>query len=295
MAAGVQAQNINLGNTGGFFGWFRLGTLTLQQQGADASIQIVSGGGYNANYHQNGECQIHFRTSNGVSETNGFFASGSFYNTGRTKIISSIRVIQVNQSTWEFYAVMPSYTGLEAVLSLSSVSGNWQPSLAKLDPPTNLTALDLTEEFLVSSNTYFMDNVGIGTATPREKLSVNGNIRAREIKVEATNWPDYVFDEGYEIISLPKLEQYIKVYRHLPEMPSAKQIAASGLAVGEVVRLQQQKIEELTLHLIEKDKNAMQLEKKLNSQTALLVAFEERLKKLEHSNIRNPTTTKNKP
>lgn len=261
MAVGVQAQNINFGNTGGFFGWFRLGTLTLQQQGADASIQIVSGGGYNANYHQNGECHIHFRTSNGASETNGFFASGSFYNTGRTKIVSSIRVIQVNQYTWDFYAVMPSYTGLEAVLSLSSVSGNWQPSLTKMDPPANVISADLTEEFLVSSSTYFMDNVGIGTTTPREKLSVNGNIRAKEIKVEATNWPDYVFEEDYQVVTLEVLESYIKTHKHLPGMPSAKDVEANGIAVSEMLKLQQQKIEELTLQLIE-------LSKKVETQNA---------------------------
>ncbi|MCX2495301.1 hypothetical protein OQX63_17555 [Pedobacter sp. PF22-3] len=97
-------------------------------------------------------------------------------------------------------------------------------------------------------------DVGIGTTTPREKLSVNGNIRAREIKVEATNWPDYVFDEGYKVGTLEELEGYIKANRHLPGMPSAKDIETNGLVLGEVVKLQQKKIEELTLHLIEKDK-----------------------------------------
>jgi hypothetical protein len=246
----TRAQHINLGNTGGYIGWFRLGTLTLPQQGADAFIQIVSGGGYNANYHQNGECHIHFRTSNEVSETNGFFAAGSFYNTGRTKILSAIRVIQINGSTWEFYAIMPSFTGQAAVLSLSSVAGSWQPSLTKLDPPSNLTALDLTEELLVSSDSFYMGNVGIGTTTPREKLSVNGNIRAREIKVEAANWPDYVFDEGYQVGTLAVLESYIKTNRHLPGMPGAKEVEANGIAVSEMLKLQQKKIEELTLHLI---------------------------------------------
>jgi len=97
-------------------------------------------------------------------------------------------------------------------------------------------------------------DVGIGTSMPREKLSVNGNIRAREVKVEATNWPDYVFDEGYNIGTLKGLESYIKANKHLPDMPTSKEIEANGLALGEMVRLQQEKIEELTLHLIEKDK-----------------------------------------
>lgn len=99
-----------------------------------------------------------------------------------------------------------------------------------------------------------MGNVGIGTATPKEKLSVNGNIRAKEIKVQANDWPDYVFASGYKVEKLEELEHYIKTYKHLPGMPSAKEVEANGIAVSEMLKLQQQKIEELTLHLIEKDK-----------------------------------------
>lgn len=97
-------------------------------------------------------------------------------------------------------------------------------------------------------------NVGIGTDLPSEKLSVNGKIRAKEIKVEATNWPDYVFEESYQIGTLAALESYIKEHKHLPGMPSAKAVEVDGIAVSEMLKLQQQKIEELTLHLINKDK-----------------------------------------
>ncbi|MDQ0638313.1 hypothetical protein QF042_001878 [Pedobacter sp. W3I1] len=96
--------------------------------------------------------------------------------------------------------------------------------------------------------------IGIGTLTPREKLSVNGNIRAREVKVEATNWPDYVFEKDYNLGTLKGLASYIKANKHLPGMPTAEEITNKGLELGEMVRLQQEKIEELTLHLIEKEK-----------------------------------------
>ncbi|MFD2581608.1 hypothetical protein ACFSR6_03840 [Pedobacter vanadiisoli] len=117
-------------------------------------------------------------------------------------------------------------------------------------------------------------NIGIGTDTPREKFSVNGNIRAREIKVEATNWPDYVFDEGYKVGKLAELESYIKANKHLPGMPAAKEVEANGIAVSEMLKMQQQKIEELTLHLIEKNKQLEQEKEKNQSQ-------EERIAKLE--------------
>ncbi|WP_443946644.1 hypothetical protein ACJVDH_05945 [Pedobacter sp. AW1-32] len=104
-------------------------------------------------------------------------------------------------------------------------------------------------------------NVGIGTATPSDKLSVNGNIRAREIKVDSEHWPDYVFEPNYKITPLAEIETFIKLHKHLPEMPSAKEVADNGIALGEMNKLLLKKIEELTLHLIAKDKEneALQL------------------------------------
>lgn len=114
-------------------------------------------------------------------------------------------------------------------------------------------------------------NVGIGITNPAEKLAVNGNIRAKEIKVEAANWPDYVFDESYDVGTLKGLESYIKTNKHLPEMPSAKEIEANGIAVSEMLKLQQKKIEELTLHLIE-------LSKKVEVQDAYIKTLNKNVK-----------------
>ena len=119
-------------------------------------------------------------------------------------------------------------------------------------------------------------NIGFGTLNPTEKLSVNGKIRAKEIKVDASNWPDYVFGEGYNLGTLKELESYIKTNKHLPGMPTTKEIASNGLEIGEIVRLQQEKIEELTLHLIDKDKE-------LNQEKAKNQSQEERITKLERS------------
>ncbi|MGQ7855242.1 hypothetical protein ACUN24_13490 [Pedobacter sp. WC2501] len=108
-------------------------------------------------------------------------------------------------------------------------------------------------------------NVGIGIATPYEKLSVNGNIRAKEIKVEARDWPDYVFEEGYQVGTLEGLESYIKANKHLPEIPSAKEVQENGIALGEMNKLLLKKVEEITLYLIQKDREMIMIKKELET------------------------------
>lgn len=97
-------------------------------------------------------------------------------------------------------------------------------------------------------------NLGIGISSPSDKLAVNGNIRAREIKVEATNWPDYVFTKSYRLPTLEETENHIKEKGHLPGIPSAAEVKANGIDLGEMNAKLLQKIEELTLHLIENKK-----------------------------------------
>jgi hypothetical protein len=96
-------------------------------------------------------------------------------------------------------------------------------------------------------------NVGIGTSNPTYKLSVNGNVRTKEVVVE-TAWADYVFAKDYKLPSLIDVEKYIKENNHLPEIPSAEEIQTNGLKVGEVQTKMMQKIEELTLYIIEMKK-----------------------------------------
>lgn len=108
-------------------------------------------------------------------------------------------------------------------------------------------------------------NVGIGTITPTEKLAVNGKIRAKEIKVEASPWPDYVFAPSYRLMPLGDIESFIKTNGHLPDVPSAKEVAHSGIEVGANQAVLLKKIEELTLHLIELKKEMTEQKAEINS------------------------------
>ncbi|MEN5195892.1 hypothetical protein [Sphingobacterium faecium] len=102
--------------------------------------------------------------------------------------------------------------------------------------------------------------VGVGTVSPKEMLSVNGNIRAHQIKVETTNWPDYVFNDEYQLPSLAETEKFIKANKHLPEIPKADEVESKGVDLGEMNKILLKKIEELTLYMIDKDKRIQALE-----------------------------------
>ncbi len=95
--------------------------------------------------------------------------------------------------------------------------------------------------------------VGIGTTDPGPyKLAVEGPIGARSIKVTLANpWADYVFDKNYKLRSLYALESYIKLNNHLPGIPSATEVQKEGLDLAQMNAKLLEKIEELTLYVIE--------------------------------------------
>ncbi len=100
-------------------------------------------------------------------------------------------------------------------------------------------------------------NVGIGLTPPLSpiyKLDVYGNIHACEIVVDNVYCPDYVFEDDYNLLSLSELEQYIKTNKHLPEIPNAEEMKQNGTQLGEMNNLLLKKIEEMTLYIIELQK-----------------------------------------
>ena len=96
------------------------------------------------------------------------------------------------------------------------------------------------------------ETVGIGTTTTGpHKLAVEGSIGAREVKVESTTWSDFVFREDYELMSINEVENYIRENKHLPNIPTESQVKDEGINLGEMDAKLLQKIEELTLYVIE--------------------------------------------
>ncbi len=90
------------------------------------------------------------------------------------------------------------------------------------------------------------------------------NIYTHEVNVAPSNqWPDFVFNNDYDLKSLEYIESYIKENSHLPEIPSAKEVEENGVMLGEMNSLLLQKIEELTLHLINQNKQIKNLNERI--------------------------------
>lgn len=103
-------------------------------------------------------------------------------------------------------------------------------------------------------------NVSIGTNSALYRLNVNGTVRATEVRVE-TGWADYVFDEDYRLRPLTEVEQFIREHRHLPGVTPAAEIQKDGLQVSKQMTEMMEKIEELTLYILELNKRLEQLER----------------------------------
>lgn len=116
-----------------------------------------------------------------------------------------------------------------------------------------------------NSRLILMDNgnVGIGTSplNINDKLTVNGTIHASEVKVDMNNLADFVFHPSYNLMPLNQVEQFVKTNNHLPEIPSAAEVQKNGLSMGEMQNKLLQKIEELTLYVIEQQKQIDELKR----------------------------------
>lgn len=111
-----------------------------------------------------------------------------------------------------------------------------------------------------------LGQLGLGTTNfvGNHKLFVGGTIIAEELTAKLqTNWPDYVFAEDYVMMTNEELEAFIKEHRHLPGMPSAAQVAKEGLDVAKTEALLLEKVEELTLRLLQLDTLVKDLQKQL--------------------------------
>lgn len=117
---------------------------------------------------------------------------------------------------------------------------------------------------------HFNDNcqLGIGTSCiPTDgKMAVEGKLYAREVEVNANVWCDYVFDESYELKSFEDLRAYIELNKHLPDVPTTREVLSEGLNLGEMDAILLKKVEELTLYILELEKQISNLQNQVSNQ-----------------------------
>ncbi|MDM9632736.1 hypothetical protein, partial [Robiginitalea aurantiaca] len=144
---------------------------------------------------------------------------------------------------------------------------------------------DGTEAFRINAS----QNIGIGIATPTERLHVNGNILA-----SGSITPDYVFEKyfdgksgrnpEYKLYKLEEIESFIRKNHHLPGVPSAKEVSEKGgIVLNRATEINLEKIEELFLHTIEQKRRIDILEtdkKTLEKEVSLLKTRLERIERL---------------
>ena len=98
------------------------------------------------------------------------------------------------------------------------------------------------------------------------KFAVNGRMICEELKVKlaSTGWPDYVFDDKYKLPSLDELKNFIAENKHLPNIPSAAEVEKNGLEIGDMQKRMMEKIEELTLYILQQQKEIEELKARID-------------------------------
>ncbi|MEL6987751.1 MAG: hypothetical protein AAGK97_07945, partial [Bacteroidota bacterium] len=193
-------------------------------------------------------------TSSGTGNRYGMYASSggssadnawSAYLVGKARIISGVDASLSNDG----YLQLGSKTSINVVMDNNEIMARNNGATAPLYLQNDGGAV----------------SIGGGSATGYI-LTVDGKIMGEELKIQNSSaWPDYVFEEDYDLKTIDEYEAIIKAQNHLPGIPSAKEIDENGIVVGDMQRRQMEKIEELALYIIELNKRMKKVEEENNS------------------------------
>lgn len=140
---------------------------------------------------------------------------------------------------------------------------------------------DNGKNFQIFGTGFFSSAVGIGTDSIGDsnyKLFVASGIRTRKVRVDADEWPDYVFNKNYTLPTLTQVEEYINKNHHLPDVVSAEEVALNGIDLGENQAVLLKKIEELTLYMIQSTKEMENLKQQVKEQDKEISNLKNQLK-----------------
>ena len=260
-----------------------VGSLTLDPANASNCQKLkvsVIGNGWTAN--NIGETVFYIANRGGLSVnqvvTGGSGIAGSTLRAYQSGSTTSF-YIQISYATAYYSMAVSSFDmgGLNSTGSSVTITTS-----ASTPSGTDVTS---TIAFIPVMITDYTGNISINTADSKGyKFAVNGTAIATSVTVKPNaNWPDYVFKPTYKLPPLTDVKTYIGQNQHLPEMPSSADVEKNGINLGEMDRALVKKVEELTLYMIDKDKQVDELQKltqiqqqeinDLKKQVSLLLQF----------------------
>jgi len=235
--------------TDGFFlsrqaGGGPVGTYMLQKTDG---FYIKSSGGYN------------FMSDDGITnlmkiESTGNVGIGTNFPSEKLHVDGKVYVNSSTNSDDIFKIRVPA-VGLSMIVTMGSNANSGGMLRLKSE---NVTYVELN----AAGTSFIAGPLAVGKDSPPisgYKLDVDGKIRANEIVVN-TGGADFVFEDNYNLKSLNEVESFIKENKHLPEIPTAKEVQENGVSLGEMQTKLLQKVEELTLYIIEQEKRIKELE-----------------------------------
>nr|WP_321485473.1 LamG-like jellyroll fold domain-containing protein [uncultured Draconibacterium sp.] len=165
---------------------------------------------------------------------------------------------------------LSSYLGDNVKLRFYGTTGSGYTSDIAVDNITVTTSEGGGSGFWAQSGTDIYStnsgNVGIGTSSPDEKLTVNGTIHSEEVIVDLSiPAPDYVFDKEYGVMTISELKTFLEENSHLPEFPSASEMEENGINLSEINMSLLKRIEELTLYILDQEKRILEIEKQYST------------------------------
>jgi hypothetical protein len=202
--------------------------------------------------------------------------------------------VNVGNTVQDFYRM--NITGSDYAMGLYSAAGNFYGDIYKSSTDDlivgsaygNIFAGTPAKNIILNPPSSFIlypGNVGINTNTPNARLHVSGNVYvgtaagtpaagyqlsvkgkiiSEEVKVQlSASWPDYVFADDYKLPDLADLEKYITTNKHLPNIPAAAEIEKNGFELGDMQRRSIEKIEELTLLMLQMNKQNIEMKQKM--------------------------------
>lgn len=208
---------------------------------------------YSTNYSIESDCYDGYLKFNSINSTTGNV--GNILSMNPTKVVSQVSA-----------EIKDDLDVTNDITSGSITSANSSLGVANA---SSITSNEVTSNGNITINNGYLLITGNNTSTTGTneiKLSSNGYIRAREVKVDYSSIPDYVFKTGYKLMSIYELEKFITINKHLPNIKSENEYShEEGISIGELNTKMLEKVEELTLYIIQQQKELDKLKKLVNS------------------------------